>query len=85
MEMLKALLELLKGKILDSEPVAWLAVAILVAIVVQKVWLGEVITQDWVEWALGIFGLATGAGVVRQSVYSKKTVEGEPYVEDHGE
>lgn len=71
-------------KLWRAEPVVILAVLFIVVMLVQKIWLGEVITQDWIEWVLGLFGLATGAGVLRQSVYSKKTIEGEPLeMEDH--
>lgn len=75
--------EWLKGKVLESEPVAWFAVLILVGVAVQKIWLGEAITQDWIEWALGILGLATGASVVRSQVTSKSTLN-KGNIEDHG-
>lgn len=72
-------------KLIRSEPVVLVAFLLLVVMLVQKVWLGEVITQDWVEWVLGLFGLATGASFLRKNVYSQKTVEGEPLrMEDHG-
>lgn len=77
------MVEWLKGKVLESEPVAWFAFLVLAVLVVQKVWLGEVITQDWVEWALGVLGLATGAGVVRNSVTSKRTLN-KRNLADHG-
>lgn len=72
-------------KLLRSEPVVVVALLLLVVMLVQKLWLGEVITQEWVEWVLGLFGLATGASFLRRKVYSQNTVEGEPMrMEDHG-
>lgn len=72
-------------KVLRSEPVVLIAGVLVLVMVVQKLWLGEVITQDWVEWVLGLFGVTAGAHVVRKNVYSKKTVEGEHMrMEDHG-
>lgn len=72
-------------KLLRSEPVVLVALLLLVVMLVQKLWLGEVITQEWVEWVLGLFGLATGARFLRNRVYSQNTVEGEPLrMEDHG-
>lgn len=69
-----------------SEPVVGIALVLGLVMLVQKLWLGEVITENWVEWVLGLFGLATGAGVLRNSVYSKKTVEGEVMeVSDHND
>ena len=75
--------EHLKGLVLESEPVAWFAALVLLGIAVQKLWLGEAIDQEWVEWALGILGLATGAGVVRNSVTSQATLN-KQRLEDHG-
>lgn len=61
-------------KLWYKEPVV-IAVVVLVAVmIVQKVWLGEIITQEWVEWVLGLFGLATGAAALRGTVYSPNTV-----------
>lgn len=72
------------NKLWRAEPVVILAIILLVVMLVQKLWLGEAITQEWVEWGLGLFGLATGASILRNSVYSKRTVEGESlYMEDH--
>lgn len=68
----------------DSEPVVGIALVLLLVMLVQKVWLGEVITEEWVEWVLGLFGLATGASVLRNQVYSPKTAEGRR-MKDHGE
>ena len=75
--------EWLKGKVLESEPVVWFTMLILVGVAVQKLWLGEAITNEWVEWALGVLGLATGAGVVRSKVTSAKTLAARE-MEDHG-
>lgn len=72
------------NKLWRAEPVVIITVVLLVVMLVQKIWLGEVIDKEWVEWVLGLFGLATGAKVLRGSVYSKRTVEGETLeMEDH--
>lgn len=55
-------------KLWNSEPVVLVFVLLVVAMLVQKVWLGEAIDTDWVEWVLGLFGLATGATLVRSKV-----------------
>lgn len=73
------------SKLWRAEPVVIVALVLLVVMLVQKVWLGEVITQEWVEWVLGLFGLATGAGVLRNTVYSPKTIEGPERLIDHGD
>ena len=73
-------------KLWRSEPVVGIAVLLVVVMLVQKLWLGEVITQDWVEWVLGLGTLATGATFLRNGVYSKKTIEGEPLgMSDHND
>lgn len=74
------------SRIWRSEPVVLISLVLLLVMLVQKLWLGEAITEGWIEWALGLFGLATGAGVLRNAVYSKKTVEGEPLeASDHND
>lgn len=61
-------------KLWEGEPVVIVAMLLFVVMLVQKIWLGEVITQEWVEWVLGIAGLATGAGILRNKVFAPDTV-----------
>jgi hypothetical protein len=62
-------------KLWNSEPVVLVGILLVIVMVVQKLWLGEVITQDWVTWVLGLFTTATGVIVARSQVTPVKKDE----------
>lgn len=55
-------------KLINGEPVVLVALLLVLVMLVQMLWLGEVITKEWVEWVLGLVGVATGASVLRSKV-----------------